>query len=294
MIKINALDAQTKPTKKTSRKAVKPSKNTDGKQARKSAKTAPERISRRWLITLWPEHLPYGMYEAIPIDAPVKACIIDDFRLGLWLEDTCPHFRSFTASLEYGDSKHFHVQGYLELSSPVRKSALIKALGQKHYYEQANGSQQDCIDYVWHVGTHADKPGLVHTINTAGRLAYAHNENNHETTLYNTALAMVLEGIEMTEVVRSCGIGISKVYFMLSNISDRLAKQREEEEAKIEEYKRRQREICQLKEEELKGKVRHFGQDGIQPNYYANMTYDDLTQSEYRVENGKLISNIPF
>lgn len=294
MIKINALDAQTKPTKKTSRKAVKPSKNTDGKQAGKSAKSAPERISRRWLVTLWPEHLPYGMYEAIPIDAPVKACVIDDGRLNLWLEDTCPHFRSFTASLEFGEAKHYHVQGYLELSSPVRKSALIKALGQKHYYEQANGSQQDCIDYVWHTGGHADKPGLVHTINTAGRLAYAHNDDNHETTLYNTALAMVLEGQSMVEVVRSCGIGISKVYFMLSNISDRLQRQTEEEEAKIEEYKRRQREICQLKEEELRGTTKHFDAQGIQHNYYANMTVDDLTGSEFRVENGRLVSNIPY
>ena len=235
MIKINALDAQTKPTKKAAKKAVKPSKNTDGLTAGKSPKTAPERISRRWLVTLWPEHLPFGIFEAIPVDAPIKACYADESHLNLWIEDVCPHFRSFTASLEYGESKHFHIQGYLELSSPVRKSALIKAFGTKHYYEQANGSQQDCIDYVWHVGTHADKPGLVHTINTAGHLAYAHNDDNHETTLYNTALAMVLEGTEMTEVVRSCGIGISKVYFMLKDVSDRIRNEgRREERRRIE------------------------------------------------------------
>ena len=291
MIKI---DAQTKPTKKANRKAVKPSKNTDGKQAEKSAKTAPERISRRWLVTLWPEHLPFGMFEAIPVDAPIKACFVDDFRLNLWIEDTCPHFRSFTASLEYGEAKHYHVQGYLELSSPVRKSALIKAFGAKHFYEQANGSQEDCLDYVLHTGTHKDKTGLVYTLDTIGHLAYAHNEDNHETTLYNTALAMVLEGIEMTEVVRACGIGISKVYFMLSNISDRLLKQKEEEEAKIEEYKRRQREICQLKEEEYRGTTKHFDVSGLQANYYANMAVDDLTESEVFVRDGKLVSSIPF
>ena len=202
--------------------------------AKKTTTKQTERISRRWLVTLWPEHLPC-MYEAIPIDAPIKAYFVDDFRLTQWLEDSCPHFRSFTSSLEYGESKHFHVQGYLELSSPVRKSALIKSLGTKHYYEQANGSQQDCIDYVWHTGSHANKPGLVYTIDTVGHLAHAHNDDNHETTLYNTALAMVLEGHSMVEVVRSCGIGISKVYFMLKDISDRIKNEgRREERRRIE------------------------------------------------------------
>lgn len=264
------------------------------KVAKKTAAKPHERISRRWLVTLWPEHLPSRISQAIPIDAPVKAYHMDEFQFSLWIENECPHFRSCTASLEYGDARHFHIQAYLELSSPVRKSALIKALGTKHYYEQANGSQQDCIDYVWHTGTHAGKPGLVHVIDTVGHLAYAHNDDNHETTLYNTALAMVLEGVEMTEVVRSCGIGISKVYFMLSNISDRLKEQQREEEMKIKEYKERQKYICLEKEEEYKGILKHFDAQGIQPNYYANRPVDDLTESAVFVRDGKLIPSIPF
>lgn len=235
MIKINALDAQTKPTKKAAKKAVKPPKNTDGLTAGKSAKTAPERISRRWLVTIWPEHLSSSIAQPIAIDSAVCVYDINVDALTALL-DSIPHFRSFAAGVEYGEeTRHVHLQGYLELSSPVRKSALIKSVGIKHYYEQANGSQQDCIDYVWHTGSHADKPGLVYTIDTVGHLAHAHNDDNHETTLYNTALAMVLEGHSMVEVVRSCGIGISKVYFMLKDISDRIKNEgRREERRRIE------------------------------------------------------------
>lgn len=218
MIKINKIDDAQKPTKK----AVKPSKNTGGKQAGKSAKTAPERISRRWLVTIWPEHLSSSIAQPIAIDSAVCAYDIDSDALTALLSKI-PHFRSFSGAVEYGEeTRHVHLQGYLELTSPVRKTALIKTIGTKHYYEQANGSQQDCLDYVLHTGTHNSKTGLIYAIDTIGKLAYAHNEDNHETTLYNTALAMVLEGHSMVEVVRSCGIGISKVYFMLSNISDRL------------------------------------------------------------------------
>lgn len=234
MIKINALDAQ-KPTKKAAKKAVKPSKNTGGKQAGKSAKTAPERISRRWLVTLWPEHLSSSIAQPIAIDSAVCVYDINVDALTALL-DSIPHFRSFTAGVEYGEAtRHVHLQGYIELTSPVRKTALIKTLGTKHYYEQANGSQQDCLDYVLHTGTHNSKTGLIYAIDVVGKLAYAHNEDNHETTLYNTALAMVLEGHSMVEVVRSCGIGISKVYFMLSNISDRIRNDgRREERRRIE------------------------------------------------------------
>jgi len=225
MIKINALDAQTKPTKKATKKAT------------KNAKTAPERISRRWLVTLWPEHMSSLIAQPIAIDAPVKAWDINADALKVWLE-RCPHFRSFTGSLEYGENtKHTHLQGYIELTSPVRKTALIKALGTKHYYVQANGSQQDCLDYVLHTGTHKDKTGLVYALETIGKLAYTHNEDNHETTLYNTALAMVLEGHSMVEVVRSCGIGISKVYFMLKDISDRITHEGELKQVKRIEVK---------------------------------------------------------
>lgn len=76
---------------------------------------------------------------------------------------------------------------------------------------------------------------------------------------------------------------------MLSSISDRLKNQREEEEAKVEEYKRRQREICQLKEEEYRGETKHYDSNGIlQPNYYANMAVDDLIiESAVFVRDGK-------
>lgn len=237
MIKINALDAQTKPTKKAAKKAVRPSKNTDGKQAGKSAKTTPERISRRWLVTIWPEHLSSSIAQPIAIDSAVCVYDINIDALTAFL-GKIPHFRSFSGGIEYGEgTRHVHLQGYLELSSPVRKTALIKSVGIKHYYEQANGSQQDCLDYVQYTGTHKDKTGLVYTLETIGRLAYAHNEDNHETTLYNTALAMVLEGHSMVEVVRSCGIGISKVYLMLKDISDRIKKEGELKEKRRLEVK---------------------------------------------------------
>lgn len=227
MIKINALDAQ-KPTKKGRKKAAKPSTSKDGQTPAKTGKTQPERISRRWLVTLWPEHLPKHISQQVPIDSPSKIFDIDEFQLSMYLEDNVPHFRSFSGSLEFGgETRHVHLQGYLELSSPVRKTALIKTIGTKHYYEQANGSQQDCLDYVLHTGTHADKTGLVYALSTIGKLAYAHNQDNHETTLYNTALGMVLEGQSMIEVVRSCGIGISKVYFMLKDIADRIQEEGE-------------------------------------------------------------------
>ena len=235
MIKINALDAQ-KPTKKGRKKAAKPSTPKDGQTSAKTGKTQPERISRRWLVTIWPEHLPKYISQQVPIDAPCKIFDIDEFQLSMFFEDNIPHFRSFSGSLEYGEeTRHIHLQGYLELSSPVRKTALIKALGTKHYYEQANGSQDDCLCYVLHVGTHADKTGLVYALSTIGKLAYAHNADNHETTLYNTALSMVLEGQSMIEVVRACGIGISKIYFMLKDVSDRITNEGElKEERGIE------------------------------------------------------------
>ena len=235
MIKINTLDAQ-KPTKKGRKKSAKPSKKKGSQQTAKGGKTQPERISRRWLVTLWTEHLPRHISQQIPIDAPCKIFDIDEFQLSIYLEDNIPHFRSFSGSLEFGEeTRHIHLQGYLELSSPVRKTALIKAIGTKHYYEQANGSQQDCLDYVLHTGTHADKTGLVYAMSTIGCLAYAHNNDNHETTLYNTALSMVLEGQSMIEVVRACGIGISKIYFMLKDVSDRIQKEGElKEERGIE------------------------------------------------------------
>ena len=294
MIKINALDAQ-KPTKKGRKKAVKPSMPKDGQAPAKSGKTQPERISRRWLVTLWPEHLPKHISQQVPIDSPSKIFDIDEFQLSMFLEDNVPHFRSFSGSLEYGEeTRHIHLQGYLELSSPVRKTALIKTIGSKHYYEQANGSQQDCLDYVLHTGTHSDKTGLVYTLSTIGCLAYAHNTDNHETTLYNLALAMVLEGKDMTEVVRSCGIGISKVYFMLSNISDRLARMREEEELKVEAYKERQEAILRLKDEEYRGTLKRIDENGIVPNYYQNMTVSDLDDNGLMIKDGRLVSAIPY
>ena len=295
MIKINALNDAQKPTKKGRKKAVKPSMPKDSQTPAKSRKTQPERISRRWLVTLWPEHLPKHISQQVPIDAPCKAYDIDEFQLSMFLEDNIPHFRSFSGSLEFGkETKHIHLQGYLELSSPVRKAALIKTMGGKHYYEQANGSQQDCLDYVLHTGTHSDKAGLVYTLSTIGTLAYAHNADNHETTLYNTALAMVLEGKDMTEVVRACGIGISKVYFMLSNVSDRLAKMREEEELRVEMYKEKQEAILRMKDEEYRGMLKRIDKNGIVPNYYQDMTVDDLDGSGLMIKNGKLISAIPY
>ncbi len=295
MIKINTRNDAQKPTKKGRKKAVKPSTPKDSQTPTKTGKTQPERISRRWLVTLWPEHLPKHISQQVPIDAPCKAYDIDEFQLSMFLEDNIPHFRSFSGSLEYGeDTKHLHIQGYLELSSPVRKTALIKTIGVKHYYEQANGSQQDCLDYVLHTGTHADKTGLVYAMSTIGCLAYAHNSDNHETTLYNTALAMVLEGKDMTEVVRSCGIGISKVYFMLSNVSDRLARMKEEEEMKVEAYKEKQEAILRMKDEEYRGTLKRIDENGVVPNYYQNMTISDLDNNGLIVRDGRLVSAIPY
>lgn len=227
MIKLNTRDDAQKPTKKGRKKAVKPSTSKDGQQVAKSGKTQSERISRRWLMTTWPEHLSSSIAQPIAIDSAACVYDIDIDALTAFL-GKIPHFRSFTGSIEYGEeTKHVHLQGYLELFSPVRKTALIKSIGTKHYYEPTNGSQQDCLDYVLHTGTHSDKTGLVYALPTIGKLAYAHNQDNHETTLYNTALSMVLEGQSMIEVVRSCGIGISKVYFMLKDISDRIQKEGE-------------------------------------------------------------------
>ena len=295
MIKINALNDAQKPTKKGRKKAVKPSMPKDSQTPAKSRKTQPERISRRWLVTIWPEHLPKHISQQVPIDAPCKIYDIDEFQLSMFLEDNVPHFRSFSGSLEFGEeTRHIHLQGYLELSSPVRKTALIKTIGSKHYYEQANGSQQDCLDYVLHTGTHSDKAGLVYALSTIGCLAYAHNSDNHETTLYNVALAMVLEGKDMTEVVRACGIGISKVYFMLSNVSDRLAKMREEEELRVEMYKEKQEAILRMKDEEYRGTLKRINENGIIPNYYQDMSVDNLDGSELMIRDGKLISAIPY
>ena len=235
MIKINTRDDAQKPTKKLSQKAIKPSTSKDGQTSAKSGKTQPERISRRWLVTLWPEYMSSSIAQPIAIDSAACVYDIDIDALTAFL-GKIPHFRSFSGGIEYGEeTRHVHLQGYIELSSPVRKTALIKLLGTKHYYEQANGSQQDCLDYVLHTGTHSDKTGLVYTLPTIGRLAYAHNTDNHETTLYNTALSMVLEGQSMVEVVRACGIGISKIYFMLKDVSDRIQKEGElKEERGIE------------------------------------------------------------
>ena len=235
MIKINTRDDAQKPTKKASKKAAKPSTSKDGQTRAKTGKTQPERISRRWLVTLWPEHLSSSISQPIAIDSAICVYNIDIDALTAFLGEI-PHFRSFSGGIEYGEeTKHVHLQGYIELHSPVRKTALIKALGTKHYYEQANGSQQDCLDYVLHTGTHKDKTGLIYALPTIGKLAYAHNADNHETTLYNTALSMVLEGQSMIEVVRSCGIGISKIYFMLNDISDRIQREGElKEERSIE------------------------------------------------------------
>lgn len=295
MIKINTRDNAQKPIKKATKKAAKPSKPKDGKTSAKSGKTQPERISRRWLVTIWPEYLPGHISQQIPIDAPCKIFDVDEFHLSMFLEDNIPHFRSFSGSIEYGEgTKHLHLQGYLELSSPVRKTALIKTIGAKHYYEPANGSQQDCLDYVLHTDTHADKTGLVYTLSTIGCLAYAHNSDNHETTLYNTALAMVLEGKDMTEVVRSCGIGISKVYFMLSNVADRLQRMKEERELKVEAYKEKQEAILRLKDEEYRGLLKRFDENGVVPNYYQNMTVSDLDDSGLMIRDGKLVSAIPY
>ena len=229
MIKINALTDAQKPTKKGRKKSAKKPSTLENR------KTQPERISRRWLVTLWPEHLSSSISQPIAIDSAVCVYDINTDALTAFL-CKIQHFRSFTGSIEYGEeTRHVHLQGYLELYSPVRKTALIKVLGTKHYYEQANGSQQDCLDYVLHTGTHSNKTGLVCTLPTIGKLAYAHNADNHETTLYNTALSMVLEGQSMVEVVRSCGIGISKVYFMLKDIADRIEREGElKEERGIE------------------------------------------------------------
>lgn len=196
--------------------------------AKKEAEKKPaERISRRWLVTLWPEHLPPSASQPIPIDSPEMSYYIDADGLASYLRAVVPHFRAFAASVEVGEEKqHEHVQGYLELTSPVRKSALIKGIGVKHYYEACNGSQEDCLDYVYHTGTHIDKPGLIYTLETIGRLALAANSDNHETTLYNVALAMVLEGKSIVEVSRACGIGISRVFPMLNALAKEVKEER--------------------------------------------------------------------
>ena len=111
MIKINNAPDGAKPTKKAKKK----NSQKDGAKPTKS----PERISRRWLVTIWPEHLPAHIVQQIPVDDPFLACHVDEFYLSMFIEDNTPHFRSFTACVEYGENtKHSHLQGYLELSSP--------------------------------------------------------------------------------------------------------------------------------------------------------------------------------
>ena len=190
------------------------------------AKPTLERISRRWLLTLWPEYLPV-IATPIPIDAPVLEYDIDLDALRRAFQGV-KHFRYVAFSVEVGEDKnHKHVQAYLELHNPIRMSALIKVFGATHHFEQSNGSQRENIDYCLHTGTKADKKGLVEGGFELGTMAKAANEDNHETTLYNVAWAMALEGKSIVEISTSCGQGISRIFASLNTLCNEVKKHKD-------------------------------------------------------------------
>ena len=107
MIKINALNAQ-KPIKKAFKNTIKPSMQNICQTSTKSWKTQPERISRRWLVTLWLEYLPSSIAQPVAIDSTFCVYDINTDTLTALLGKIL-HFWSFSGWIEYGgETRHVH------------------------------------------------------------------------------------------------------------------------------------------------------------------------------------------
>ena len=118
---------------------------------------------------------------------------VEDF---LW--ETIPSLRGCFYSLEKGDSKeHLHVQGYFELSKPIRWKRLCECIGHGVHLEKAKGTRDDNMDYIFHMGAHKDKGELIRAVSVGSFPSHAGDERN----CYDEAVSMLLEGICIPEIM---------------------------------------------------------------------------------------------
>ena len=258
------------------------------KKATTAKPATAERISRRWLLTLWPQNLPTAISkDFIACDSPHRTwCLSDLYELNIYIQEEIPHFRFWTCCEEVGAQNNLHIQGYLELTSPVRKSALGKVFGNSHHFEAANGSQEDCIEYCTHTGKQKDKPGQISEAVSIGTMAGAANSDNHETTLYNVAWAMALEGESLLEIARACGQGISRIMPALSRICEERKNEEALQKSREHEAKMKQYHDLQVIDFENARKVRYLSQESIEQM--------NCIKRFQKVVNGELVDDLPF
>jgi len=160
-------------------------------------------MSRRWTFTLFPEQLEGDIRierskASQDSDEPgdISDINYDDFEALLW--ESVTNLRGCFYSLEKGDSKeHLHVQGYFELSKPVRWKWLAEHIGHGVHLEKAKGTRDDNLDYIFHRGQHKDKGELVRAVSFGTFPSHVGDERN----CYDEAVSMLLEGVSIPEIL---------------------------------------------------------------------------------------------
>lgn len=121
---------------------------------------------------------------------------LDDIEKTLW--ESIEHLRGCFYSLEKGDTKeHLHVQGYFELSKPVRWKRLVETIGHGVHLEKAKGTRDDNYNYIFHCGEHKDKGDLIRAVSIGSFPSHVGDERN----CYDEAVSMLLEGVCIPEIL---------------------------------------------------------------------------------------------
>lgn len=148
---------------------------------------------RRWLLTIHP--------ETFVVSFSSELSSIDFLKT--WRQDN--NIDYLIACIERGaKTNKLHMHIYLELPYPQRISWVQKIFGKKGDYQLCRGTQQEAINYI---NGSRDKPGgTFYGVVECGQM---HTSNCTESGgMYDSAVAMVLDGISITKITRSIGGGI--------------------------------------------------------------------------------------
>jgi hypothetical protein len=169
---------------------------------------------RRWLLTVHPETF------VLPFSSDPSSIAF----LGTWRQDN--NIDYLIACIERGaKTNRLHMHIYLELPYPQRISWVRKIFGGKGDYQLCRGTQEEAIGYI---NGSREKPGVT----PYGVVEYGtkHASNCTESGgMYDSAVAMVLDGISIVSIARSIGGGILPQISNLCRLKAQVAEERQNE-----------------------------------------------------------------
>lgn len=198
-------------------------------------------ISRRFCFTVYPENLPDICFPALePEQKNKQNGTFYAFHLDKKITtDTLsvPGTRGIIWSLEEGDSKeHIHIQGYCELSKPMRLFRFTRLLAFcKAHTEKAIADRSANFAYIMHEEKHKDK----------GKIYFYHQDGTwpesggYESNICDEAVRMIIDGHKVTEVLSLFGGSLLWAVGNLAKLQHARQEELYEEEFLKDQWKRR-------------------------------------------------------